>query len=241
MQAAIHSQPYIRILYDADRLERPTSKWFSPDHWAAYGSVETFRQGRGGCWRVQMPAGAAVIKHYRRGGQMAKISFDRYLYTGWERSRSLREWRLLAMLRQQGLPVPTPLAAICARQGRSYQAALITGYILGATSINRLIEENVPDLSELAVKTGELLARFHQADVSHADINLSNIVKDEQGQLWLLDFDRGRIITMNTRRRQHSMQRLRRSLIRLSEREQVAKTITDTFWAHLKNAYHNKQ
>ncbi len=239
MQAAIHRQPYTRILYDADRLERPTSKWFSADHWTTYGPVETFRQGRGGCWRVQMPTGAAVIKHYRRGGQMAKISFDRYLFTGWERSRSLREWRLLASLHQQKLPVPAPLAAICVRHGRSYRAALITRYIHGAISIDGLIKENISGLPELAFKTGALLARFHQADVYHADINLSNIIKDEQDQLWLLDFDRGRMITMNTRRRQHSLQRLKRSLKRLSEREQVAKTIIDTFWAHLKSAYHD--
>lgn len=239
MQAVIHSQPYTRILYDADCLERPSSNWFSPDHWAKHGSVDTFRQGRGGCWRVEMPTGAAVIKHYRRGGQIARISYDRYLFTGWERSRSLCEWRLLANLHQQGLPVPAPLAAICVRRGRSYRAALITRYIHGATSLNQLIAKNAPGLPELALKTGELLARFHFADVNHADINLSNIVKDERDKLWLLDFDRGRITSMNARRRQHSMQRLKRSLKRLSEREQVAETITNTFWTRLKSAYHD--
>ncbi len=237
MQAASHSQPYTRILYDADCLERPTAAWFTADHWARHGPVETFRHGRGGCWRVVLPTGTAVIKHYRRGGQMAKISFDRYLFTGWERSRSLREWRLLAELHQQGLPVPAPLAAICVRRGRSYKAALITRYIDGASGLNQLIMKDVPGLPELAIKTGQLLARFHAADINHADINLSNIIKDDQDRLWLLDFDRGRHLSMTPKRRQRSLQRLQRSLRRLSQREQVADVITDTFWKRLSTAY----
>ncbi len=237
MQAASYSQPYTRILYDADCLERPTSTWFSPDHWAKHGLVETFRQGRGGCWKVDMPIGCAVIKHYRRGGQMARISYDRYLFTGWERSRSFREWRLLATLYQQGLPVPAPLASICVRRGRSYRAGLITRYIDGAVGLNRLIAQGDPELKELALKTGRLLAEFHIADVNHADINLSNIVKDQQGRLWLLDFDRGRIIKMNHKRRQHAMRRLQRSLKRLSEREKISDVTTRTFWDQMYSAY----
>ncbi len=237
MQAASYSQPYTRILYDADCLERPTSAWFTPDHWVQHGAIETFRQGRGGCWKVELPIGSAVIKHYRRGGMMAKISFDRYLFTGWERSRSLREWRLLADLYQQGLPVPAPLAAICVRYGRSYRACLMTRYINGAIGLNRLIANGVPELPEVAEQTGRMLAQFHSADVNHADINLSNIVRDSSDRLWLLDFDRGRIVRMHDKRRQRAMQRLQRSLRRLSERENIAHDITRLFWEQVNSAY----
>lgn len=237
MQAASYRQPHTCILYDADRLERPGVNWFSPDHWAQYGDVDTFRHGRGGCWRIGMSTGSAVLKHYRRGGQMARLSFDRYLFTGWERSRGFLEWRLLAHLCAEGLPVPEPLAALCIRAGRSYRAALISRYIEGAVGLQHLLINDVPNLPELALKTGQLLALFHSADVNHVDLNVNNIVKDHEGRLWLLDFDRGQLVRMTKKKRQKALQRLQRSLHKLAVKEQMTEVITDSFWKRLQAAY----
>src|SRR4029453_11025308 len=55
--------------------------------------------------------GRWVLRHYRRGGLIAKLSQDSYLWTGAARTRSFAEWRLLAELRRRGLRVPAPIAA----------------------------------------------------------------------------------------------------------------------------------
>ena len=40
---------------------------------------------------------------------------------------------------------------------------------------------------------GRCLRRFHDAGVQHADLNARNIMLGEQGEVWVLDFDRGRL------------------------------------------------
>ena len=43
-----------------------------------------------------------VLRHYRRGGLVARLLDDRYLWTGADRTRAFREWRLLRELRAAG-------------------------------------------------------------------------------------------------------------------------------------------
>ena len=57
-----------------------------------------------------------VLRRYRRGADRPP---DNYLWAGEDRTRSFREYRLLAAMRRQGLDVPAPLAAAYWRQGRS--------------------------------------------------------------------------------------------------------------------------
>ena len=40
---------------------------------------------------------------------------------------------------------------------------------------------------------GRCLRHFHDAGVQHADLNASNIMLGEHREVWLLDFDRGRL------------------------------------------------
>ena len=42
-------------------------------------------------------------------------------------------------------------------------------------------------------RVGEMLARFAEAGLRHPDINAGNIVVDDRGACWLLDFDRARL------------------------------------------------
>ena len=49
-----------------------------------------------------------VLRHYRRGGLVARWLDDRYAWRGQSRTRSFAEWRLLRQLRAWNLPVPSP-------------------------------------------------------------------------------------------------------------------------------------
>src|SRR6187549_1269875 len=113
------------IVFDASRLRQ--ADWSTFDH-ARYADAEPVdgEGGRGSAWFVGTEAGPAVIKHYRRGGVMARISRDAYLWLGRAHVRSLREVTLLGEMHGAGLPVPVPLAAGWRRTGLLYCAALMT-------------------------------------------------------------------------------------------------------------------
>src|SRR5262245_57201697 len=99
------------ILYDALRLRKQDATLFDPASWRARGALEEVAGGRGSVCFLTHDSGQWVLRHYRRGGLIASVSQDRYVYTGASRTRSLREWRLLAELRRRGLPVPVPTVA----------------------------------------------------------------------------------------------------------------------------------
>jgi 3-deoxy-D-manno-octulosonic acid kinase len=174
------------IVFDRRRLPQAEQDWFTPND-----SADSSRGGRGAVWRIETPAGRAVLRHYRRGGAVARLSRDRYLWTGRERTRSFREFRLLAALDLRGLPVPAPLAARYLRcDALRYTADLLTLEIADARTLAELFPRVLEDAAALEA-LGATLARFHRAGAYHADLNAHNILLDPYGQWWLIDFDRG--------------------------------------------------
>lgn len=186
--------PQGAMLYDPARLETPSAAVFTREHWAAAGRLREMQGGRGSVAFVQAPAGEWVLRHYRRGGLAARISTDRYLWLGADRTRSFREWRLLAELRRRDLPVPAPVAARFVRSGPTYRADLITERIPAACTLAE--EARAPALHpERWHAVGRTIARFHAHGVCHADLNAHNILLADGGAgpaVYVLDFDRGR-------------------------------------------------
>lgn len=177
------------IVFDRTRLPQADARLF--DAAALAGTPVSGSGGRGAAWFVDTPAGAAVLRHYRRGGAIARISRDQYLWTRGERTRSFREFRLLAELRDLGLPVPAPLAARYERLGAlRYRADILIARITGVRSLAQLLPDILADRASLQA-LGETLGRFHRHGVHHADLNAHNLLRDAQGQWWVIDFDRG--------------------------------------------------
>ena len=77
-----------------------------------------------------------MLRHYRRGGFIARLSRDRYVWTGEARVRAFAEWRLLELLTERGLPVPKPIAARYQRSGLLYRCDLITQRIADAQPLS---------------------------------------------------------------------------------------------------------
>lgn len=163
--------------------------WFDFAHWQARGACEATPAGRGASAFVETPAGPMVLRHYRRGGLAARISRDRYLYTGAARTRSLAEFRLLAALFRAGQRVPRPLAALYRRHGLLYSAAILVERVPGARSLAELFDDADAALFRAV---GVAVGTLHARQVWHADLNAHNVLVDPQGRVWLIDFDRAR-------------------------------------------------
>jgi 3-deoxy-D-manno-octulosonic acid kinase len=132
-----------------------------------------------------------VLRHYRRGGLIARLSPDRYVWLGLARSRAWREFHLLRALHAEGLPVPRPVAARVIREGLRYRQDLITERLPEARPLSEVLQAQALT-AEAWAQLGEMLARFHRAGVGHADLNAANVLLDDSGRFFLIDFDRGR-------------------------------------------------
>lgn len=179
------------MLYDGSRIGNATEDLFRADYWRERGKVSSPPAGRGAALFVEHGECSWVLRHYRRGGMMAHLSRDRYLWTGEARTRPFREWFLLAELHSEGLPVPAPVAARYRRGGLAYSGDLITERIADAQPLSMLLQtQSLP--TPVWESIGACIRRFHAAGVCHADLNAHNILLDPRGGIFLIDFDRGR-------------------------------------------------
>jgi 3-deoxy-D-manno-octulosonic acid kinase len=221
------------IVYDADRVQQPGPELFDRSAWERQGRVAGQAVGRGSALLLDTDFGPAVLRQYLRGGWPARFSRDRYLFTGFEHSRPLAEFRMLATLSDLGLPVPAPLAAMCQRQGLLYRGWLLMERILHAHALADLLPERADEAS-LWQQTGAAIACFHRAGVIHADLNVRNILVAEDGTIHLVDFDRARFSAQASARRAN-LSRLRRSLEKVWPAEIRARL--EPCWTHLLSGY----
>ncbi len=201
------------IVFDPARMGQASAAMLDPAHWGD-AATPVSEGGRGAAWFVRGGFGDAVLRHYRRGGLAAKLSRASYVWQGEERVRSLAEFRLLARLRAAGLPVPAPLLAAYWRRGPVYTAAILVERIGGARTLASWLSRAPDEAPWEAI--GAVVARMHAAGVEHADLNAHNVLVDAAGAPWIIDFDRGRLQPRPGAWRQHNLERLARSLAKLS-------------------------
>ena len=181
------------MLYDSSRAGNAVPGWLDVHWWSKRGAVQAVSEGRGSTFLIEADGRSLVLRHYRRGGLMARFSADRYWWQGAEGTRSFREWHLLYHLHRAGLPVPMPVAAAYHRNGRSYSADLLVQRIPEVQSLAAAIRSGPVPL-ERWVAIGRGLRQLHERGVCHADLNAHNILLGEYVDgVWFIDFDRGRL------------------------------------------------
>ncbi len=200
------------ILYDRSIITEISEEHFSATGWEhsepVTGSLGS--SGRGNTMFVGHVPRQFVLRHYVRGGLIGKLIHDTYLWTGESQSRPFAEWRMLAKMAESGLRVPRPAAARYRRVGPFYTADLITVRIPDVWPLSVQLQERSFD-ALFWQSVGDAIARFHADGVYHADMNAHNLQIDADGKLWMLDFDRGRLLAPGPWQQQ-TLSRLHRSL-----------------------------
>lgn len=162
--------------------------WFDPDYWGER-VVPVSSGGRGSAWFVERTGQDWVLRHYRRGGLISRLSAEAYIYGGERQVRSLREFRMLQRMKEMRLPVPKPVAASYCRHGLFYQASIIIERLESVTPWGELLSGNV-GAGDSWERVGQALRSFHVEGVYHADLNCFNVMM-ASNRVYLIDFDRG--------------------------------------------------
>lgn len=225
---------YGAILFDRSQIRQPESVWFSPAHWGD-AAQPVAEGGRGGAWFIETGEGDAFLRHYLRGGMAAKLSRDGHLWRGINRVRSFAEFRMMRTLREKKLPVPMPFAAWYRREGLQYRAAILMQRLPGVQPFAVLAAQATQEKEAPWDAAGQLVARFHRAGLDHADLNAHNILFNDNGNGWMIDFDRSRLRIPATPWREANLQRLQRSLRKQRGKRSIEQVDAD--FARLRAAY----
>ena len=179
------------ILFDPERTDDAPAL-FEPDAWRSRGAATELKGGRGSVLFLDAGDRHYVLRRYLRGGLPARVSRDRFVWFGEGRCRGFAELGLLGRLAYLGLPAPVPVAARYRRNGLLYRAEIVTLRLPACEPLSqRLLAGGVDAPAWEAV--GRTIRRFHDAGVHHADLNAANVMLGSSGEVWLLDFDRGRL------------------------------------------------
>ena len=251
------------MLYDPRLMHQPDPALFDTAHWRAAGALTPADRGRGGAWFLR-PAACGlvgggnsssesggesggesgtvewVLRHYKRGGLVARWNPDRYLWLGEEATRPFRELRMTAALRAAGLPVPVPVAARYQRVGLHYRADLLTVRIPNVRTLSAALADwPLPVWTAL----GHCLRRLHAAGAWHADLNAHNIlvgpIDSSVPVVHVIDWDRGRLQPgpLSARAARGNLLRLQRSLQKLALEAGWRSADAAAAWAALESAY----
>ena len=198
------------IVFDPARLSQAGPILFSPGSYGDSARRVLGQGGRGSAWFVRGEFGAGVLRHYRRGGWIARISDDAFLWRGEAQARSFDEFALLVELTRAGLPVPAPIAAYYRRSMGTYRAAILVTRIYAVANFAASVSQSPGSAPWSAA--GLAIAQCHRVGAHHADLNGHNLLVDGAGKVHVIDWDKGRIEASAGEWRRRSLDRLERSL-----------------------------
>lgn len=211
--------------------------WFEIDFWQRQNAITGHSHGRNVAWFIGHQDDEWVLRHYHRGGMIAKLMGDKYLFSTIERTRCYREIGLLELMYQQGLPVPKPIAARVIKQGLFYQADLLIEKIPHTEDLaQKLSHSEIPETDWRAV--GAMIAKFHEAGIYHSDLNAHNILQDNHFNFWLIDFDKCEQRPVENGWQQANLERLHRSFLKEKSLHQDF-NFSGKCWYYLIEGYQN--
>lgn len=199
------------IIYADDLIKDINEDFFETNKWLQSKSYDLTDTGRGETIFFEYQNLKCVLKHYFRGGILGDYIRDRYLWTGIDGSRSIREFRRLEELSAMGLPVPKPIGARVKKSGATYTADLITIEIENSKTLSELIIDDDAD-NNVWKSIGKCLHLFNNKEIYHPDLNTNNILIDDELNVYLIDFDTSSRLHQKISSKRSTLDRFHRSL-----------------------------
>ena len=150
-----------------------------------------------------------VMRHDRRGGLLGRIVKDHFLLCEPHAHRAFDEMRLLYLMEKKGLPVPRPILA----RERITRCCIVQDIVIGALNardLSYVMRERSLTRIEM-LRLGGMIKAFFEQGVDHTDLNIRNILLDDQGKFYLIDFDKCFLNHPTAKRRAEIIERLQRS------------------------------
>nr|WP_251372301.1 lipid IV(A) 3-deoxy-D-manno-octulosonic acid transferase [Rheinheimera oceanensis] len=175
--------------FDPAFFEEISTQHFQSDWWLEQQAVIGSSEGRNTAYFVKYQQHKLVLRHYYRGGLVGKILHDQFWLQPVANSRAMQEYQLLSWMREQGLAVPRPVAARYQRSGLIYRADLLIELIPDSKDLAAILLQG-GITAEQWCAVGDAIAQLHKLGVYHSDLNCRNIMLDNTGKVWLIDFDK---------------------------------------------------
>ena len=222
------------ILQDENAIEKLESQHFDIDYWQDKPGFCPIDGGRGGSVKINIGDQPAILRQYKRGGMITHVSEDRYLWLGKYRSRPWREWHLLRQASEAGLPVAKPLGACVWKSGLVYRAAIITAFLEGTETLAQRLAHSMLD-GEVWFRLGSVLKKMQSLGFRHADLNANNLLIDQDSKIYIIDFDKGRMMKKLDNWQWAALYRLQRSLVKIDRQQTLH--YGDQDWQALMDGY----
>lgn len=178
------------IWYDDSLAPALTDSYFEPKYWRQSDKIIGSATGRATAWFIEHQPQNMLLRHYYRGGMVGKINRDRFAREAVVKSRAMAEFALLLQLREMDLPVPQPIAARYQRAPFwGYRADILVAVIADSQDLFKLLLQRSLTAAEWYL-VGATIDQLHQAGVYHSDLNCHNIMLDQAGKVWIVDFDK---------------------------------------------------
>ena len=208
------------ILQSENVSENFERKHFDIDYWRDRPGYRVIDGGRGGSIKVDINGQDAILRQYRRGGIIQKITSDRYIWLGKSRTRPWREWNLLRDARSAGLPVPEPLAAFVCKTGLTYRGAIITAYLQDTQTLADYLVHSPLDQKHW-YQLGLTIKKMQALGFRHTDLNANNLLIDQSSKIYVIDFDKGRRMKRLDNWQWSALYRLQRSLLKIDRQKNL--------------------
>jgi len=198
------------ILFNPALMSEPKLDFFDCQLLEQQGMIHGRATGRGDTCFYDVGESSWALRHYLRGGLIARLLKDKYFGFRINHSRAWKEWLLLQQMIEKNLPVPVPVAASVIKKGLFYQADLVTEFIHESQTLADMLESAALD-KQMWNNIGNCIRRFHEQSVYHSDLNAKNILIEKKNKVYLIDFDRCGF-KQGSDWKQANLDRLKRSL-----------------------------
>lgn len=129
------------------------------------------------------------LRAYLRGGMIGRIMHDKFLKYSATASRACDEFFMLKKMLAANLPVPTPIMGLEVVKGVFMKNAILMAQIPNTKNLAEILN-NRSFTAQECLNIGQTLANFFAHNVYHSDLNIRNILLNDEGKCFLIDFDK---------------------------------------------------